>query len=447
MLLSALGAVAGGSLAPRLGADAVNKLLVRSARPEDFEMTLEGFSTWLTPVESFYIRTHAYTPTIDMAKWSLRIDGLVETPLTLKLEDLRKFTRAELVGVLQCAGNGRSYYVPGVPGMQWEHGGVGNARWSGIRLMDVLKKAGVKPAGTNLMMDGADEPPGTMPDFVRSLPIKKALHPDTLLAFEMNGQPLTPSHGFPLRIVVPGWAGDSWVKWLTHMEVLDHEYDGFFMKTAYRHPIHSVPPGSTVDPSQMTPVTEINPESVIASPLHGSQITLDRVTIRGAAWSGESPVVRVDVSTDSGRSWKAASLGGQATQYGWRLWEFPWTPKERGSVVIMARATDRAGQTQPLVEDWNPSGYLWNVVQQVRVEVGDTAAPPPMNPVTNVPDFPASAKAACLPCHGTDMIAGQHLSRPQWEREVDKMVRWGASVKPDGRPALIDFLVSHFGPR
>ena len=219
------------------------------------------------------------------------------------------------------------------------------------------------------------------------------------------------------------------------------------MKTAYRHPIHSVPPGTAVDLSQTTPVTEINPESVIASPLHGSRVTMDRITIRGAAWSGESPVTRVDVSTDSGRSWKAAALGGQATQYGWRLWQLAWTPKERGSAVIMARATDRAGQTQPLVQDWNASGYLWNVVQQVRVEVGDTAAAPPPGAGLSIPEFPAAAKSSCLPCHGADMVAGQHLSRPQWEKEVDKMVRWGSSVKPDERPALIDFLVSHFGPR
>ncbi len=441
-LFSALGACL-----VQLSGETPSKLLIRSARPEDFEMTLEGFSSWLTPVESFFTRTHSYTPTIDMAQWGLRIDGLVDTPLTLKLDDLHKFPRAELVSVMQCAGNGRSFFQPGVAGMQWERGGVGNARWSGIRLADVLKKAGVKSAGNQMMMDGADEPPGTMPDFVRSLPIKKALHPDTLLAFQMNGEPLTASHGFPLRLVVPGWAGDSWVKWLTHIEVLDHEYDGFFMKTAYRHPIHPVPPGTPVDLSQTTPVTQINPESVIASPLHGSRVTMDRTTIRGAAWSGESPVTRVDVSTDSGRSWKAAALGGQATQYGWRLWQLAWTPKERGSAVIMARATDRAGQTQPLVQDWNASGYLWNVVQQVRVEVGDTVAAPPSGAELNIPEFPDAVKASCLPCHGADMVAGQHLSRPQWEKEVDKMIRWGSSVKPGERPALIDFLVSHFGPR
>ncbi len=194
-------------------------MIIRSTRPEDFEMPLDGFATWITPVERFFIRTHVYTPKVEASQWQLRIEGKVATSLTLSLSELREFPRAELVSVLECAGNGRGFYQPTVAGLQWATGAVGNARWSGVRLADVLKKSGYSPSAKEVLFNGADVPLGTMPDFIRGIPLEKATHPDTLLAFEMNGQPLTPSHGFPLRVVAPGWAGDSWVKWLTTIEV------------------------------------------------------------------------------------------------------------------------------------------------------------------------------------------------------------------------------------
>src|SRR5579864_2953563 len=198
------------SLGRLRGAD----MIIRSARPEDFEMPLDGFDTWITPVEHFFVRTHVYTPKVEPASWHLRVEGEVATPLSLSLEDVRGLPRVELVSVLECAGNGRSFYQPAVAGTQWKYGAVGNARWAGARLIDVLKKAGYKTSVREVLFNGADVPIGTMPDFMRAIPIQKAVHPDTLLAYEMNGQPLTPSHGFPLRVIAPGWAGDSWVKWL-----------------------------------------------------------------------------------------------------------------------------------------------------------------------------------------------------------------------------------------
>jgi hypothetical protein len=159
------------------------------------------------------------------------------------------------------------------------------------------------------------------------------------------------------------------------------------------------------------------------------------LTVRGAAWGGEHPIAKVDVSTDSGRTWKPARLTGDKTQYGWQA----------GSHVLMARATDTSGNTQPFLQDWNPSGYQWNVVHAVRVEAGAEKPGAPVEAKTAIPDFPAKAKAQCLGCHESDIVAGQRLTRPQWEREVDKMVRWGANVKPDDRTELLDFLVKHFG--
>jgi DMSO/TMAO reductase YedYZ molybdopterin-dependent catalytic subunit len=423
-------------------------LMVRSANPEDFEMPLSEFDTWLTPAEHFFVRTHIYKPKVELAEWRLRVDGLIERELALDMAQIEKLPRVEQVAVLECAGNGRSFYEPSVTGMQWRYGAVGNARWTGVRLADVLKRAGVKSGATHVLFNGADVPMGKVPDFVRTVPLEKALHPDTLLAFHMNGAPLPSSHGFPLRLVAPGWAGDSWVKWVTNISLLDKEYDGFFMKTAYRRPVHTVAPGTAVDPSAMVPVTAIKPKSVIASPLAGERLAAQPVTIRGAAWAGESPVARVDVSTDSGRTWRPAKLGADRAHYAWRLWEATWTPPGEGSYVLMAKTTDEKGKTQPFLEDWNPSGYLWNVVPAVRVDVGGgPPGLPPQPAAADIPPFPDKVKQTCLGCHGQDMIAGQHLTRTQWEREVDKMTRWGAAVTPDDRPEIVDFLFRMFGPK
>jgi DMSO/TMAO reductase YedYZ molybdopterin-dependent catalytic subunit len=431
--------------APAFAARAAESgFIVRSHNPEDFEMPLDGFSTWITPADKFFIRTHLYRPTVDAGKWRLKVGGQVASPLTLEMADLKKLPRVELVSVIECAGNGRSFYQPTVTGLQWRYGAVANIKWAGVRLGDVMKKAGMKSATKEIMFNGADVPIGTMPDFVRCVPVAKAMHPDTLLAYEMNGGPIPPSHGHPLRLIVPGWAGDSWVKWVTDIEARDTEFDGFFMKTAYRRPMKTVTPGSAVDPAEMTPVTWINPKSVISSPRDGQKITQGAVTIHGAAWAGESPIAKVDVSTDNGRTWRPAKLGAEQSKYSWRLFDFTWTPSAAGSYVLMAQATDAAGKKQPFAEEWNPSGYLYNVVHQVRVEVGATAAAAPeLPPAPNVA-FPPKAKAACVGCHAEEMMTGQHLTRGQWDKEVDKMVKWGAQVKPEDREALIDFLSSHF---
>jgi DMSO/TMAO reductase YedYZ molybdopterin-dependent catalytic subunit len=217
-------------------------LITLSPSPKDLETPVEAFIDEITPVERFFVRCHTMIPQIKLPEWKLEITGLVDRPLTLTLTDLKKFPRVELVSVLECAGNGRSFYQPPVAGAQWRFGSVGNAVWTGVRLKDVLEKAGVKPAATQLLLDGADMPLGKMPKFQRTLEVGKAIHPDTLLAWEMNGKPLTDDHGFPLRAIAPGWAGDCWIKWLTRIELLDHDFDGFWMKTAYRHPPQRVAP-------------------------------------------------------------------------------------------------------------------------------------------------------------------------------------------------------------
>ena len=425
-------------------------MLARSVRPEDLEMPLSGFADYLTPAEHLFVRTHVYVPTVNASEWHLSVAGEVAAPLTLTLEDVKKLPPVTLVSVIECAGNGRGFYEPSVPGMQWGNGAVGNVRWRGARLGDVLRRAGLKETAKEILFDGADVPLGTMPDFQRSIPLKKALDPNTLLAYELNGEPLPVKHGFPLRVVAPGWASDSWVKWLTSIRVLAQEHDGFWMKGAYRHPGKPVAPGTAVPLDQMQPVTSLRVKSVIAAPVDGAQVKMGQpLTIRGVAWGGDAgPVTAVDVSTDGGRTWKPAALrADQRTAFGWRQWELPWTPPQAAYYTILARARDAAGNTQPFDQEWNPSGYGWNVVPRAGVNVV-TEGPEPGNvPPPAEPAPPASLRGACGVCHEMDVLRQQRLTRAQWDREIGKMTGWGAKVGDADRATLLDYLSSNFGPR
>jgi DMSO/TMAO reductase YedYZ molybdopterin-dependent catalytic subunit len=300
-----------------------------------------------------------------------------------------------------------------------------------VPLSEVLKRAGVKADAKHVLFDGADVPVGKQPEFQRTIPISKAMAKETLLAYDMNGAALDIEHGFPLRVVVPGWAGDSWVKWVTRIEVLAKEFDGFFMKTGYRHPGKGVKPGQAVKPEEMRSVEEIQIKSVIAE--------IGPRTI-GTAWSGESQVAAVEVSTDQGRTWKPARITSPKTPFGWVTWEFTWTPPE-GYYVMMARARDAKGRTQPFTQEWNPSGYQWNVVHRRESDPAVIAA------AFIAPNAPASFRASCVACHDETVMAQQRLTHTQWDAEIAKMERWGARVKPEDRAALIDYLVGRYGYR
>ncbi len=345
------------------------KMIVRSLRYMDLEMPIHLLDTWLTPVELFYVRNHLQLPSVNLAEWRLAVTGEVERPLELTFAELEKFEPATVTDTMECAGNGRSFYRPRVPGIQWARGGVGNAAFSGPRLAEVLRRAGVKATGKHVAFNGIDEPPGKVPDFIRSIPIEKALHPDTLLATGMNGAPLTIEHGFPLRAMVPGWLGAASVKWLIEVRVIEREFGGNFMKPGYRFPNRSVPPGGEISPDETSVITGLPVKSVIARPGDGSHWKAGPIRIAGAAWAGEQEVTRVDVSTDQGRTWQPATFGRDKAPYAWRLWEHVWKPPAPGSYVVMARATDSAGRTQPAEPAWNPSGYLWNVIDRVRIHV------------------------------------------------------------------------------
>ena len=345
------------------------RLTVRSPRPQDLETPPALLNSWITPNDLFFVRSHLYTPTVNTQGWRLTVDGAVERPLTVSLDELKELPRVTFVVTLECAGNGRAYFEPPVAGVQWEKGAVGTARWTGVRLGDVLKKAGVKSAGRFVLLDGADVPMGKVPDFVRNVPIDKALHPDTILAYEMNGAPLPVPHGFPLRAIVPGWEGAYAVKWLRQIQVIEQEHEGFFVKTGYRYPVRRVAPGASVPPEEMAPLTGLAVKSILTSPPDGSTTRTGTVIAGGFAWAGEANITEVEVSTDNGSTWRQAKLGADKAPYAWRQFTYEWQVTEPGSYLLLSRATDDLGRTQPVAPHWNPSGYLWNVVDRIRIHV------------------------------------------------------------------------------
>ncbi len=345
------------------------KLIVRSLRPEDLETPVGLLNTWITPNDLFYVRHHTYAAKVNASEWKLAVDGEVNQTLSLSLEDLKKMPKASVTVTLECAGNGRAFFDPPMPGIQWEKGAVGTAKFSGVRLADVLKKAGVKAAGKYVALNGADKPVGKQPDFIRNLPLAKAIHPDTILAYEMNGEALPQIHGFPLRAIAPGWEGAYAVKWLAHVQVIDKEHEGFFVKTAYRYPNKQVAPGAAVPSENMEPLTGLVVKSFINSPAEGASFKPGKVKIAGFAWAGESFITKVEVSKDNGSTWTLARLGKERERYAWQSFEHEFTITKPGSYLLMARATDDKGNVQPVSPNWNPSGYLWNVIDKVRVNV------------------------------------------------------------------------------
>jgi len=455
--LAALGTA--GRLGPFLGAGSPqqptadsNPLIVRSSRPQDFETPVDRLTSFITSNDLFFVRSHIHTPQVQPENWTLTVDGLVDRPLVLRLAELEALPQVTAVITLECAGNGRAFFDPPVAGVQWRKGAVGTARWTGVRLADVLARAGVKTAAQFVLLDGADRSIGNVPDFVRTVPLAKARHPDTLLVHAMNGVPLPQAHGFPLRALVPGWEGAYSVKWLTTIRVLDHQHDGFFVQTGYRYPIRPVTPGATVDPQEMEPLTGLTVKSLIVAPAEGSRVPLGRVRIAGFAWAGEADVSRVDVSVDAGRTWQSARLGAERARCAWRSFEYQWQVKEPGSHEVLARATDDRGRVQPPVSPWNPSGYLWNAIDRIKVTAvsGQSSSPasiPPADGPLPATSETALIRAKCVVCHEADLITQQRLNEAGWSRELDKMIRWGATVSTEERDPMLKLLARLFPPR
>jgi sulfite oxidase len=341
---------------------------VLAHNPQQLQTPLAALDGLLTPTERFFVRSHFGPPRLDRAR-PLAVTGRVSREGRWSQAALRKLPARTVTAVLQCAGNGRALFHPPVPGVQWQHGALGQARWTGVPLATLLERAGLQPGAAHVHLFGADRAPRPQtPPFIRSIPLDKALHPDTLVAWEMNGAPLTLEHGAPLRLVVPGWAGDHWLKWLVGIEVSAEEHSGFFVQKAYRIPPTPVPPGTRVPPEQMEPVTVMPVKSLITAPAEGADVAAGPQEVRGIAFSGHAPVERVEVSVDGGQRWERAALEGEPGTGRWQVFRLQ-VQAPFGPMTAMARATDAAGNVQPEAAAWNPSGYFWNAWHRVSWRV------------------------------------------------------------------------------
>ncbi len=355
------------------GAD-LPALIRRSATPLALEAPIDSFNTPITAVERFFVRYNLpnLPGMVDLETWSLKVGGDgAEREINLSLDDLRAMPLREVVAVCQCAGNRRAMAVPPVPGVQWGDGAMGCARWRGVRLRDVLLKAGVKSDTVEVAMLGADS--GRNPDlspYAKSLPLERAMDAGTLIALEMNGAPLPLLHGFPARIIRPGWAGAYWVKHLTRLELRRKPLDGPFMTNEYRLPRGLFPverPFVTQEDGQTSPVTELVINSLVTNYVSGDTVKLAGLVVQGVAWDGGSGVQSVEVSLDGGTHWKTALLGPDAGRFAFRLWRFPVVGIRPGILNLVVRATGNNGQVQGERTRANPGGFLLNTMQKLSL--------------------------------------------------------------------------------
>jgi DMSO/TMAO reductase YedYZ molybdopterin-dependent catalytic subunit len=339
------------------------RLVVVRQDPFNGEVPLAGLRSPITPTALFYVRSHFAVPQIDAGGWRLRVDGDVARPRELTYGELCALPSRTLRVTLECAGNGRAGLYPPVAGEPWGHGAVSTAEWTGPSLATVLESAGPRGGAREILIEGADR--GTVANragplpFARGLPLARALHPDTTLAHAMNGEPLPPHHGFPVRLIVPGWYGMASVKWVARIAALAVPFHGYYQSERY-----VMPSGG-----RSVPLTTIRVRSLLIAPRPGAVLARGRHRLHGVAWSGSAPVTRVEVSVDGGTSWEAAALAGTAGCYTWRHWEYAWQARVPGTATLRSRAFDAAGNAQPDEPEWNSLGYANNAVQAVGVWV------------------------------------------------------------------------------
>jgi DMSO/TMAO reductase YedYZ molybdopterin-dependent catalytic subunit len=349
-------------------------LIKKTYRPPNYETPAGYFNEEFTSNDAFFVRYHlADIPKVDAARWQLKIAGdAAEREATFDFEQLtRDFEPVELAAVCQCSGNRRGLSDPHVAGVQWGYGAMGNAKWKGARLKDLLAKAGVKKEAIEISFHGADGPVmETTPRFEKSLPAWKALDENTIVAYEMNGQPLPHWNGFPARLVVPGWTATYWMKHLTALNVLSQPFKSFWINTAYRIPTGKFPLVDRFVSQEAlgsTPITEMVVNSLITNVMPSDKVKAGRpLAVKGIAWDGGSGIRSVEVSTDGGANWRDATLGTDLGRFSWRQWVYRFTPA-KGGHTIMAKAANNAGATQVFDLIWNGAGYHNNVVQRLPI--------------------------------------------------------------------------------
>jgi len=336
-------------------------LIIRQKEPTNLETPFDQVDSFLTPTELFYIRSHFPAPKLDLASYQLRINGAVRNPFSLSYKELRDMPSETRVATLECAGNGRVFLIPHVEGAQWELGAVGNAEWTGVPLRALLERAGMEGDVCEIVLEGADRgipvekpiPPGPI-SYARSFPRDKAIQPEVLIAYQMNGRELPLDHGYPVRAIVPGHYGMASVKWLTHIYAVREPFQGYWQTSDYGY--WSYFEGKPV----RRPLGEMKVKSEIVRPGVYETIAANQMyTVFGAAWAGEAEVTELSVSIDGGQTWNKAEFLEPAQRHTWRHWKYDWlTPEKPGKYTLLARAKDASGNVQPNEHDPNHGTYV-----------------------------------------------------------------------------------------
>jgi len=348
-------------------------MILQRTRPPLLETPMEVFNQGIfTPNDRFFVRWHwAVIPTsVDVTKFKLDVRGHVGRPLSLTLADILGMPHVELAAVNQCSGNSRGLFLPPVAGAQWRHGAMGNARWRGVSMRHVLDLAGVRPGAVAVRFNGLDQPVvDGAPDFTKSLSIDHARDGEVMIAFAMNGEQLPLLNGFPIRLIVPGWYSTYWVKMLNGIEVLAQPDDNYWMASAYRipaTPLANVKPGPANYPT--VPINRMVPRAFVTNIADGASVAFQpALPVGGIAIGGDSGVAKVELSVDGGRNWTQATLGPDQGKYGFRRFDGAVGPSGRGRLKLLARCTNTAGETQPLTQNWNPSGFMRAGVESTEV--------------------------------------------------------------------------------
>ncbi len=436
-----------------------SELIRHTYRPPNYETPISALDQDFTPNDLFFQRSHlAGIFKVDTKSWKLEVGGDgSQTPVAFTLADLqdpKKFEQVTLAAVAVCSGNRRGLFDPHVPGVQWGHGAMGNATWTGVRLRDVLARAGIKSSTVEVVFDGADIPVSSKtPDFQKSLPVAKALHPDTLIAFAMNGQPLPEAQGFPARLVVPGWTATYWIKQLISIKAMTKPFDGYWMQKAYRVPKGAFPTVEAAASWQANetdvPITEIIVNSLITKPAAGVIAKKGgTITISGFAWDAGHGIAKVEVSLDAGKTWNAANLDKDLGSYSWRRFFYKFKPKKTGPVTALSKATNLKGHTQPEVLVFNGAGYHHNVPQGLSAKQNLVSESPTEDVKLKFAADLNKIEATCGMCHSLDYIKmnSPFLDRQGWERVVNKMMKaYGAPVETKDVPVIVDYLTKNYG--
>ena len=353
-------------------------MLMHSDSPPLLETSRQTFTHAVTPNDEFFVRWHhaAIPDTIDLNTYRLKITGHVDIPLELSVSEIKtRFEPVEFYAVKQCGGNSRSYFTTITPGIQWQHGAMGCALWKGARLKDILAAAKIRPNSEFIKLNGLERPvlPGT-PPFERKIDHEEFNRDDVIIAYQMNGEDLPLLNGYPLTLIVPGYFADNWVKMIEHIEVLEKDQPVFYTDKAYRLPDNesgSVPEGEPM-PAATRPLKVLKVKSVIATPEDNSKVHQGiSLQVTGVAFDQGNGIKGVEISIDGGKTWKPAVLESELGAYAFRRWTYNLTPSKNGKLTIMSRATNRIGETQPMPAQmgWNPSGYQWNAIDSLTLNV------------------------------------------------------------------------------